>query len=296
METRARSDDTPDRIVAGRCIAAGLALGLWAALAPALILAADSTPVAPPSSTEVVTAPPRDTGRLLRDAATSGSMRISVLDEEGHPLPGSTIHVCQCFSTSSDVDTSPVKDFACDGAGQADVEIPKSLGYLTIWARSPGRVALRTEWRPTRHGDEIPAAFTFPLPKPTAIGGVVTDEQGQPIAAVRVEVDHEQRIPGSDIAVVTDAGGRWTLDNVPPGDERWFSVKLTHPDFVSDMSWGDMQRNQLVTSELLRAQTATIVMQRGTRLTGTLTDLDGAPVPRAVVAWGDYPHVAASSR
>jgi peroxiredoxin len=292
MKTRARSGQSPDRTVAGRGIAAGLALGFWAALGPALIIAADPTPSVAPSATEAATAPPRDVGRLLIEVPTAGSMQISVVDDEGHPLPQATVHLSQCFSISSNVDESLTKDFVCDATGQATVEIPKSLSYLTLWASSPGRVSLRTEWRPTKHGDPIPEAFTFPLPKPTAIGGGVTDPQGQPIAGVRVEVDHEQVIPGSHSTVVTDAGGRWKLDNVPPGDERWFSVKLTHPDFVSDISWGDMQRQQLVTNELLRAQTATIIMQHGIRLTGTITDHDGKPVPGAVVVWGDYPFVS----
>jgi protocatechuate 3,4-dioxygenase beta subunit/peroxiredoxin len=162
------------------------------------------------------------------------------------------------------------------------------LDYLSIWAGSPGYVSLRTEWRPTKNEDLIPEAISFPLPKPTAIGGMVTDQQGQPIAGVHVAVNHEQVIAASsDPTAVTDARGRWKLDNVPPGDDRWFSIQLTHPDYVSDMTWGDMQHKQLVTSKMLRAQTATIVMQRGTRLTGTLTDPDGKPVPSTVVVWDD---------
>ena len=39
-----------------------------------------------------------------------------------------------------------------------------------------------------------------------------------------------------------------------------------------------MQHKQLVTNQALRAQTATIVIERGTTITGTLTDPDGKPV------------------
>ncbi|MGH7140419.1 MAG: carboxypeptidase regulatory-like domain-containing protein, partial [Pirellulales bacterium] len=60
---------------------------------------------------------------------------------------------------------------------------------------------------------------------------------------------------------------------------------------VNDQSWGDMQQKQNVTMERLRAQTATIVMQRGVRVSGKVTDADGKPVAGAVVIFGDLPYV-----
>ena len=80
------------------------------------------------------------------------------------------------------------------------------------------------------------------------------------------------------------------LDNVPPVNDANLLVKLTDPDYICDMSWGDMQRKQHVTTAALRGKTATIVMQQGTEITGTLTDPDGKPVAGAIVVWGDRPY------
>lgn len=76
--------------------------------------------------------------------------------------------------------------------------------------------------------------------------------------------------------VMTDADGRWRLNNVPADDQLQFhprvrealpdapelGLKLTHPDFSGDIRLGQLQRQQGITLESLRTQTATIVMQR----------------------------------
>ncbi|HAH43759.1 MAG TPA: hypothetical protein DCM07_02680, partial [Planctomycetaceae bacterium] len=68
----------------------------------------------------------------------------------------------------------------------------------------------------------------------------------------------------------------WRLNNVPADDQLQFhprmrealpdapelGLKLTHPDFSGDIRLGQLQRQQGITLESLRTQTATIVMQR----------------------------------
>ena len=76
-------------------------------------------------------------------------------------------------------------------------------------------------------------------------------------------------------AVTTDSEGRWKLDNVPPGDDVDVRIKLSHRDYIDDRDWGQLQKEQHVTTKALRAQTAVIVMHRGTGVTGTVTDADG---------------------
>ena len=93
-----------------------------------------------------------------------------------------------------------------------------------------------------------------------------------------------------DTSVSTDFAGRWKLDNVPPGDDVDVRVKLSHPDYIDDSNWGQLQKEQHIEKKVLRAQTAVIVMHRGTVVTGTVTDPDGKPVKDAVVIWGDRPY------
>jgi hypothetical protein len=83
---------------------------------------------------------------------------------------------------------------------------------------------------------------------------------------------------------------------VPEGDEIQLRVKLSHPDYVDDSSWGGLQREQNVTTKSLREQTGTIVMRRGIFVTGTVTDPEGKPIPDAVVVWGDDPYLQTGSQ
>ena len=91
-------------------------------------------------------------------------------------------------------------------------------------------------------------------------------------------------------AVSTDSLGRWKLDNVPPGDDVDVRIKLSHRDYINDHDWGQLQKDQHVTTKVLRAQTAVIAMHRGTGVTGTVTDPGGKPVKDAVVIRGDRPY------
>ncbi|MGH7138509.1 MAG: carboxypeptidase regulatory-like domain-containing protein, partial [Pirellulales bacterium] len=95
----------------------------------------------------------------------------------------------------------------------------------------------------------------------------------------------------------TDVQGRWQLQNVPPGDDVDVLIALSHPDYIGDERFGQLQNEQHITVKALREQTAAIVMHRGAAITGTVTDPDGRPVKGAVVMWGNrYPHLLPGSQ
>jgi hypothetical protein len=94
----------------------------------------------------------------------------------------------------------------------------------------------------------------------------------------------------------SDAQGRWTLDNVPPGQEGRVLLKLSHPDYISDFNWGGMQRIEHISVDSLRRREATLVMAKGIRVTGTVTDPNGKRVAEASVVWDNGGSGAASGR
>jgi hypothetical protein len=236
-------------------------------------------------------------------------LRVLVLGEDKQPLIGARLHVAVWAQDPPKGN----RDYVTDERGQAAVSLPRHVDILRIWARREGYVPLFAHWWPAMDSDKtpIPDEFTFELLPGTVIGGFVRNEDGDPIEGVKVEVRGSQgdyglqllRQPIPDIwlaydeaAVRSDAEGRWTLTNVLSGDGFNVLLKLTHPEYISDDSWGGLQQDQGVTLESLRERTGTIVMQRGVKLTGTVKDPDGNPVPQAVVIWGDDPYFQEGSQ
>lgn len=240
-------------------------------------------------------------GPRPKEVSTTGSMRIVVVDSDGRAVAKADIHV----SVWTDEAFDHNRDYSTDSAGKVEVKLPRTLTILRIWASRDRYVPLFADWWPEHQDDgfPIPEEYTFRLAKGTVIGGVVKNDDGQPIAGAKVEVMHVDRVDtmkarpivntwlawGGD-ARVTDARGRWTLDNVPANDEARVLLKISHPDYVNDQSWGQMQQRQDVTMRQLRAKMAVITMQRGINVSGTVTDPKGKPVAGAVVIFGDHPY------
>ena len=98
------------------------------------------------------------------------------------------------------------------------------------------------------HEVVIPDEYKFRLVKGTRIGGVVKNEEGQPIQGAWVAYNHGGGFFGD--GHVTDENGRWKFDDVRPGKEVYIHVK--HPDYLSD-HFAEMQKAQKVTTAMLRA-------------------------------------------
>jgi hypothetical protein len=168
-----------------------------------------------------------------------------------------------------------------DANGQVAVLVPDPPRLFRIWTQKEGYVPLFAQWWPEHQADghKIPNEFTFPLPTGSEIGGVVKNDDGDPIEGAIVEVMLANRIdemgrrpvpsmwlaevpgPGKN-PCVTDADGRWSLNNVPDGDDVHVRVKLTHPNYISETQWGGLQDEQSITMKSFRDHSATIVMHR----------------------------------
>jgi hypothetical protein len=243
------------------------------------------------------------------EAATTGKMRIRVTDSQNHAIPGAKLHASVWTHEKG---FKANQDYTCDAQGQAEIALPKTIEIVRIWARKERFVPLWTQWWPKMQadGDQIPEEFTFRLSPGTTMGGIVCDEEGKPIKDVTIEAmlqlppegfngDKQRNVvrPGLDVwlaegdtALKTDGEGRWLLECVPADDQHRVSFKLTHPAFISDETWGVMQTKQNISTKDLRAGTSRFAMERGVRVTGTVTDQDNKPVKDAVVIWGDDPY------
>ncbi len=229
------------------------------------------------------------------------TLTVRVIDADRQPLADVRIYQNHIFfAERAEKHLLENSHHTTDARGIAVLEMKGKNVDLGLWVSKDKYCPLHAWWAPKYQtdGGQIPDEFTFELERGTSIGGLVKDEQGQPIAGVLVAVenitsitplamfDNTPRQPGvrpeprhwlsEKEDVVTDADGRWRLNNVPADDQLQFhprvrealpdapelGLKLTHPDFSGDIRLGQLQRQQGITLESLRTQTATIVMQR----------------------------------
>lgn len=231
--------------------------------------------------------------------ATTGKMRLHLLAPDGSPLEGVKIKTNTLANTEPPIINL---DYVSDSDGLAEIQLPDSLIDLRMWVRRNGYAPMWASWRPKDHPEDapIPEEFTFRFPERTVIGGIVRNEDGDPIEGVTVGVaavslddvrphlgGRLEESEGSGV-LTTDADGRWVLHNAPP-DNVEFRVFLSHPDYIDDVN-RELQREQWVTTQSFYDQTAVIVMQRGISLTGQITDPDGEPIAGALAIWGERPY------
>jgi len=233
-------------------------------------------------------------------------MLIKTVDEQESPVPGVRIFV-NIWPDGPYKDSK--RNYTADEQGRVSVLVPSPPRLFRIWTQKEGYVPLFAQWWPEHQpdGSQIPEEFTFSLPRGTEIGGAIVDDDGAPIEGAVVEVALGNRVdemgrrpvpsmwlsevpgPGNN-SRITDMSGRWSLDNVPAGEEIFVRVKVTHPDYISDTRWGGLQEEQAITMTAFRDKSATIAMHRGVVLTGRVTGAEGQPIPNAVVVWGDDPY------
>ncbi len=132
----------------------------------------------------------------------------------------------------------------------------------------------------------MPASFTATLDAGRSIGGIVVDEQGNPIAGARVHPNIRYKKRPGDTAslgigsrLTTNEFGEWTYHSVPDSMSDVF-VEITHPEFMPARMSLPLDGYGLIAAERAAKQ---IVMHRGLTVTGIVIDPDGNPVSGAVV-------------
>jgi beta-lactamase regulating signal transducer with metallopeptidase domain/uncharacterized GH25 family protein/thiol-disulfide isomerase/thioredoxin/Leucine-rich repeat (LRR) protein len=281
------------RSILGFGFSAFLAVSVIGAIQFALAAPPEAEPTAKTEKLEAEMKPAQPS-KIADATVQPRSIRVKILDQHGKPLQGVNVH---SSVWTEEKGYKANQDHKTNSQGQAVVDLPNTFDILRLFVTKGSYVPLFRGWGEEwlTAGNRLPDEHTFTMKKGTVIGGTVKNEDGKPIAGVKVEVNCDgadclsSLANGSD-ARVTDAQGRWTLDNVPEGDAIRLSLRLNHPNYASDQHWGDLQNGQNVTLAAFRAKTATIVMPRGIAVTGAVTDADGKPVADAVVAWGDSPY------
>jgi RNA polymerase sigma factor (sigma-70 family) len=150
--------------------------------------------------------------------------------------------------------------------------------------------------------DEFPAAYVTKIERGQRIGATVVDEQGAPIAGVKVVFSVSGSAPGSTRErerltmmgnyhmEMTDGKGKWTCDHVPARFDR-VTWKLNHPHY-QEVTYGSAAPDQDGTGierfpkSDFEQGTVVMTMQTGLRIAGFVVDESGQAIGGASVTQG----------
>lgn len=210
-------------------------------------------------------------------------LELKVVDSEEKPLADVEVQI------NIDGMRFPMRT---DEKGNISLNVPSgSEAELRLTIKHEGYAALGVVWQV---GDKIPDSYTVTLNKGVSIGGIVHDEQGNPIEGVTIKgsvhnyYGYENNSPeplvfanlGGELGV-TDSEGRWRCDYAPQKDPD-LRLRLIHPDFVNDGG-----NHYLAHWQQLRSLDQVLTLQRGMKLSGQVVDTLGLSVAGAEVALGE---------
>jgi uncharacterized GH25 family protein len=235
-------------------------------------------------------APPGSTGALTVQVVDSGSDQGVAGAKLQIVIAGERPHLMGNWTT--------------DQTGRTTLPFPTSTAdELKFWLIADGYVpAERTVQRDL--SGALPNVCTVRIERAVAVGGIVLNEAGEPVAGVEVfmewgknsEMQDPSSVPETDYNFhyeKTDAKGSWTCRHAP---KQLLSVRfrLVHPDYVTVMFAPDTaERNSAnvagVSEADLLASAAVVIMKHGLTIQGVVLDSNQKPIEGAEVTAGDYP-------
>ncbi len=221
-------------------------------------------------------------------SAAGHTLELRVVERDGgKPIAGVTVR-----AQDNRGPNTPTSRGTTDQHGACSIPVPPDTRYLHVHAWKDGFVPVRVAWAYRREFEfeGVPATYAIVLDRGTAIGGIVRDEQGRPVAGARVTPGLANTPRGEievldlpdDAAFTTDAQGRWRGTILP---ESWkakeIALRVQHPVFLDS---GDAFDRSIPTKDL-RDGSAVLVLETAYTVAGTVVGPDGKPVAGAAVAW-----------
>jgi len=149
---------------------------------------------------------------------------------------------------------------------------------MNVFVAAEGHVPKCLMWHETTNTN-----YTIRLDPALSVAGTVVDEQGQPVAGVKLSIDGPGINPderehvafnGGNSDALTDASGRWVCPYVPRNYETVTLILTCNGYTVTHAS---------VPVAKPESGNATLVIKRGFTVTGRVLDSEGRPVADATV-------------
>jgi hypothetical protein len=232
-------------------------------------------------------------GRAMGQQATPAQPRLfelHVVGPDGKPVPDVTVEIRGGLAGT----IQPIKRgklltpslARTDGEGVLLLEVAKDPQRFVLCIQQSGYGPYWAEWRSRDNPQAIPEKFVAELDAGWAVGGIVVDEDGNPVEGATVSPslkfkkrpgDFSELYNGADIKV--DADGKWSFSCVP-ASMREVHVTINHPDFMPG-------REKLTRSEfgieLSAEPSRKIELKRGVMIVGTVKDEAGNPITGAAI-------------
>jgi hypothetical protein len=224
------------------------------------------------------------------DPELGGLLALTVQDDKGRALPGAEVSIH--FASKLD---APGQKLFTDNGGSLVVRYPDAgLTSLEVSAEHEGFSGKKVKWD-TRSGDKIPDSYTLKLGVEVKIGGIVVDENDNPISGADIRFyrfwssqddspdKNGEQASFSSRSVKPDAAGRWNANGLPSTLLANIGGDIKHPDFVGTNIY---LREAGTTRDELVAGTFKTILHRGLEVTGRVLDDAGNAVAGATVFAG----------
>ena len=182
--------------------------------------------------------------------------------------------------------------FTSDERGAISIEVPDRPHHVSLRILKDGFVPKLVVWDFRRPELALPDQFTLKMERGRTIGGIVRNQDGDPIQGANVLIcargskNSDRTAPRieNDIwenAVSTDSAGRWKF-HAAPGNLEFLYVRLEHPEYISNEHIEAMPP-----ADDFKNETAMLTLYRGTPCEGKVTDEQGKPIEGVEVISGE---------
>jgi len=238
--------------------------------------------------------------QLDPNAAGSWQDQSNLIDDENRPYITITVldkannTPLEGFFIKAKVQKSGADDsfeLFTDKQGQCKVEITNpEAKHVDVECSKDGFVAQNVFLQRTDE-DSIHPECTFYMEPAVEIGGIVTNEQSEPIenAVVYVSLfDHTERVDNQPRVLIrdnqfkTDKDGKWVCAVLPQNFQR-IGIRLSHPGYVDDRYSSTYESS----NNSLHNKSLKLIMKKGVVLTGYVYDENGNPISGASVIRGE---------
>ncbi|MFO7903866.1 MAG: M56 family metallopeptidase, partial [Pirellulaceae bacterium] len=225
------------------CVAAPTVLTI-AAISIAVAMATGGTEGKSPSDgtqQEVASYSSAGDSQTDADAASrtirEGTFKLIVRDAQGNPVPYAKVNHSRIDRDKKRTHYSRTANE--QGIVVLDTTKPENIGWFSFSVKTAGYAPFYGKWNNWDANDMPPNEFTVRLKKGKTIGGVIKNEQGEPVEGVEVSFSFPYGENGMrrddrthcSARGTSDADGHWTCGYVPADLRGRQRFTLNHPDY-----------------------------------------------------------------